>query len=124
MTEAPPLTLDRYLAATDRAVADKVALDDLLDLFDPDAVVQIDDAPVPGAAAIREFNQGFITFHTATKLYWNTMVLPDGRQRVEWVCAARTIDGAVITVAGIEHAVIGPDGRIVELRNTFTRRPG
>nr|WP_221379895.1 hypothetical protein [Actinoplanes polyasparticus] len=123
MTEASSLTLDRYLAATDRAVADKAALDDLLDLFDPDAMVQIDDALIQAAAGIREFCQGFIAFHTETKHYWNTTVLPDGRQRVEWVCAARTIDGAVITVAGIEHAIIGPDGRIVELRNTFTRRP-
>ncbi|MBL7260103.1 nuclear transport factor 2 family protein [Paractinoplanes lichenicola] len=124
MSQTSLLTLDRYLIATDRAVADKAALPELLDLFDPDAVVQLDGTPIRGAAAIRELYQGFITFHTAIKHYWNSRVLPDGRETMDWVCAARTIDGAVITVAGIEHATLGPDGRMVELHNTFTRRAG
>ena len=39
------------------------------------------------------------------------------------MAAARTADGSVITVAGVEHATVGADGRMVELRNEFTRRP-
>nr|WP_221379909.1 nuclear transport factor 2 family protein [Actinoplanes polyasparticus] len=124
MTQASLLTLDRYLITTDRVVAGQAALEELLDLFDPDAVVQLDDIPIRGARAIRELYEGFVAFHAATTHYWNSTVLPDGRERMEWVCAARTADGAVITIAGIEHATIGSDGRMVELRNAFTRRPG
>ncbi|MEQ3549668.1 nuclear transport factor 2 family protein [Pseudonocardia nematodicida] len=123
MSRTPPLALDRYLAASDRAIADHTAMDELLDVFAPEAVVQIDDTPIRGAEAIREFYRGYVNAHVASQHFWNTTVLTDGRQRAEWVCAARTAGGAVITVAGVEHATIGPDDRIVELRNEFTRPP-
>ena len=123
MSETPPLILDRYIAATDRAIADEAALDDLLDVFAPDAVVQIAGTPIRGAAALREFYSGFVADHAESQHYANTAVLPDGRQRTEWVCAARKTDGSVIAVAGVEHAIVGPDGRITDLRNEFTQPP-
>ena len=116
--------LDRYITATDRAIADKTTLDELLDVFAPDAVVRLGDEPVRGADAIREFYGDFVAAHAEAKHFWNTTVLPDGRLRAEWVCAARMADGSVITAAGVEHATIGPDGRIVDLRNELTRPPG
>ncbi|WP_406448891.1 hypothetical protein OH768_00690 [Streptomyces sp. NBC_01622] len=42
----------------------------------------------------------------------------------QWVCAARMTDGTVITVAGVEHRTVGPDGLIIDLRNEFTRLSG
>ena len=122
MSESP-LVLDRYLTAIDPAIAGEATLDDLLDVFTPDAVVQIDETPAEGAHAVREFYREFLAAHVEAKHFWNTTVLPDGRQRAEWVTAARTADCSVITVAGVEHATVGADGRIVELRNEFTRRP-
>jgi hypothetical protein len=41
-----------------------------------------------------------------------------------WAAAARTADGALMTVAGVEHARVDADGLISDLRNTFTRPPG
>ena len=32
-------------------------------------------------------------------------------------------DDSLVTVAGIEHATVGPDGLITELRNEYTRPP-
>jgi hypothetical protein len=119
-----PLALDRYIAATDRAITDGTRLDELLDVFAPDAVVQLDDAPVQGADELRVFYGAFVAAHREATHLWTTTVLPDGRERAEWACVARLTDGSLITVAGVEHATVGPDGRIVELRNEFTRRPG
>ncbi|MCH6172360.1 nuclear transport factor 2 family protein [Pseudonocardia alaniniphila] len=118
------LALDRYIAAVDRAIADDTALDELLDVFAADAVVALDEKPVQGTEAIREFYREFIAIHAEAKHFWNTTVLPDGRQRAEWACAARMADGSVVTAAGVEYAVVGPDDRIVDLRNTVTRQVG
>ncbi|OLL72263.1 hypothetical protein Ae168Ps1_0639 [Pseudonocardia sp. Ae168_Ps1] len=123
MPATPPLALDRYIAATDRAVADDGALDDLLDVFAPDAVVQLDDVPVRGRDALRELYRDFVTVQVEATHYWNTRVLADGREEATWACAARVADGSVVTAAGVECATVGPDGRIVSLRNEFTRRP-
>ncbi|WP_250009891.1 nuclear transport factor 2 family protein [Actinoplanes sp. M2I2] len=118
-----PLALDRYLTLIDPAIAGEVTLDEFVDVFAPDAVAQIGGPPAQGADAVRELYRQFFAAHVEAKHFWNTTVLPDGRQRAEWVAAARTADGSVITVAGVEHATVGEDGRIVELHNEFTRPP-
>ncbi len=117
------LTMDRYIAATDRAIADKSLLGELLAVFAPEAVVQIADVPFRGTEAIREFYAQFVADHAESKHFWTTTVLPDGRQRTEWVCAARKTDGSLITIAGIEHAQLDSQGRIADLHNEFTRPP-
>ncbi len=123
MPATSALVMDRYIAATDRAIADEAHLDELLSVFAPDAMVQIDVKPFRGERAIREFYTGFIAAHAASKHFWNTTVLPDGRQKTVWACAARLTDGSVITVAGVEHATVDQQGRITNLHNEFTRRP-
>jgi hypothetical protein len=74
--------------------------------------------------ALRELYRAFVAAHAEAKHFWNTTVLPDGRQRAEWACAARMADGSVVAVAGVEYATIGPDDRIVELRNDMERDAG
>ncbi|MBK1787925.1 nuclear transport factor 2 family protein [Prauserella cavernicola] len=123
MPQTPPLAIERYIATVDRAIADEAVLEELVDIFAPNAVVQLDDTPVRGSRAIRELYRDFIAIHVEAKHFWNATVLPDGRQRAEWACAARMSDGSLVTVAGLEHATVGTDDRIVDLRNELTRPP-
>ncbi|GAA1212245.1 nuclear transport factor 2 family protein [Pseudonocardia alaniniphila] len=123
MTQSPTRVLDRYIGLADKVIADPSAVDELVALFAPDAVVQLDDTPVTGPA-IREMYCEFVAAHAESRHFWNTTVLPDGTERATWVVAARMADGSLMTAAGVEHARLDDDGRIVELRNEYTRRPG
>lgn len=71
------LAPDRSIAATDRAIAG--TLDDLLGVFAPDAVVDLDGTPVRGA--LRTFHGAFVAAHLDATHLWTTTVLPGGRQR-------------------------------------------
>ncbi|GAA4970951.1 nuclear transport factor 2 family protein [Pseudonocardia tropica] len=124
MTDERAFALDRYIAATDRAIADGAALEELLAVFAPDAVVRIGPAPVRGSAALREMYGRLVASHAESRHFCTTTMLPDGRERTEWVCAARMADGSLVTMAGVEHAIVDADGRIVDLHNEFSRPPG
>jgi hypothetical protein len=123
MSQSSTAALDRYIGLADKAIADPSALDELVGIFAPDAVVQIDDTPLTGPA-IREMYREFVAAHAEARHFWNTTVLPDGTERATWAVAARMADGTVMTAAGVEYARVDEQGLIVELRNEFTRRPG
>jgi hypothetical protein len=120
----PDTVLDRYIGLADRAVHDSAARDELLAVFAPDATVSIGPEPVRGTAAITAFYQDHFASFVDSKHYWDTETLEDGTLEAHWVAASRMTDGSLITVAGIERAVVNADGLITELRNTFTRLPG
>lgn len=124
MTRPSSTALDRYIGLADQAIADPAALEQLIGVFAPDAVVQLDDTPITGQSAIADFYREFASNFVESKHFWNTTVLGDGTLKATWVCAARTAGGAVVTVAGVEHARVNQDGLIVDLRNEYTRRPG
>ena len=115
--------IDRYIALADLAVHDESALAELLTLFAPDATVRLGSDPVRGHAAVTAFYRAHFAAFADTKHYWNTTVLDDGTLRAEWVCAARTADDQLMTVAGVEHARLDEDGLITDLRNEFAQRP-
>ncbi|MET7567349.1 nuclear transport factor 2 family protein [Streptomyces sp. NPDC005492] len=115
--------IDRYIALADEAVHDESALAELLALFAPDATVRLGSDPVHGHEAVTAFYRAHFDSFADTKHYWNTTVLDDGTLRAEWVCAARTADDQLMTVAGVEHATLDGDGLITDLRNEFTQRP-
>ncbi|MFB7597351.1 nuclear transport factor 2 family protein [Streptomyces sp. NPDC056160] len=116
-------TIDRYIGLSDRAVHDDSALDELLTLFAPDAIVRLGPEPVRGSAAIAAFYRAHFATFADSRHYWNTTVLEDGTLRAEWAAAARMADGRLMTVAGVEHAKL--DGNVIaDLRNEFTRLPG
>jgi hypothetical protein len=116
--------IDRYIGLADRAVHDESALAELLALFAPEATVRIGPEPVHGHAAVVAFYRAHFASFADTKHYWNSTVLDDGTLRAEWVCAARTTDDRLVTVAGVEHATLDGNGLIADLRNEFTRPPG
>jgi hypothetical protein len=112
MTQSSTTALDRYIGLADKAIADPRALDELVALFAPDAVAQLDDTPVT-RPAIREVYREFVAAHAEGRHFWTTTVLPDGTQRATWVVAVRMTDGSVMTAAGGEHARVDEHGRIV-----------
>ncbi|KOG86708.1 ethyl tert-butyl ether degradation protein EthD [Streptomyces varsoviensis] len=115
--------LDRYIALSDRAVHDESAIEEMLTLFAPDATVRLGPEPVRGHEAIAAFYRAHLAAFADSRHYWNTTVLDDGTLRAEWAAVARTKDGGLMTVAGVEHARTD-DGLITDLRNEFTRLPG
>ena len=60
----------------------------------------------------------------SSKHFWKTEVLPDGQIRVEWASAHVGTDGTLSAQSGVEHATLDAEGRILQLRNEFTRQPG
>lgn len=116
--------MDRYIRLFDSAVHDSSALDEMLTLFADEAVVEIGPEPVHGRAAIEGMYREFLPTFADSKHFCNTTALEDGTLRTEWAAAVRTADGHVLTAAGVEHAKIDSDGRISDLRNTFSRTPG
>jgi hypothetical protein len=117
-------TMDRYVRLFDAAVHDASALDELVGLFAPEAIVEIGPEPVQGRQAIDAMYRSFISTFADSKHFWNTTVVDDGTLRTEWAAVCRTTDNRLTTVAGVEHAKLDPTGRITDLRNTFTRVPG
>ncbi|EGG47910.1 hypothetical protein SGM_1741 [Streptomyces griseoaurantiacus M045] len=124
MTTRTPTVLDRYIGLADRAVHEEAALQELLALFAPGATVRIGPEPVRGREAVAAFYRAHFAALADSRHYWNTTVLEDGTLRAEWAAAARTADGGLMTVAGVEHARVDADGLIADLHNTFTRPPG
>jgi hypothetical protein len=123
-TPAAPTVLDRYIGLADRAVHDEAALQELLALFAPGAMVRLGPEPVQGREAVAAFYRAHFAGIADSRHYWNTTVLDDGTLRAEWAAAGRTADGGIMTVAGIEHARVDENGLIADLSNTFTRPPG
>lgn len=93
-------TLDRYIALSDPAVHDEAALTALLALFHPDATVQIGPEAVHGHPAVTAFYRAHFASLADSRHFWNTTVLDDATPRAEWVGAARTADGRLVTAAG------------------------
>ncbi|WP_275466523.1 nuclear transport factor 2 family protein [Streptomyces noursei] len=117
-------TIDRYIGLSERAVHDDSALEELLTLFAPDAIVRIGPESVRDCAAIAAFSRAHFATFADSRHDWNTTVLEDGTLRAAWAAASRMADGQLMTVAGVEHAQLGGNGLIADLRDELTRLPG
>jgi hypothetical protein len=109
--------VQRYMRLADRGYQDDAAYEELVALFAPDAVVDIDGTPVRGTAEIRAFYRRFFDEGSESSHYWYTEILPDGTHRTVWVESGRLADGRLTSVAGVEYATLDADGRIATLRN-------
>ena len=110
--------IDRYMSRFDRAVcAEPVALNELLDSFSDDAVVDFDGIPYSGRAALADLFGGILGPLVETRTHFTREALPDGTVKVPWASSGRRSDGTVIAIAGTEYYTIDNQGLIIALVN-------
>jgi hypothetical protein len=116
--------LDQYIGMADGAIAGSIKLNEWMDVFAPDAVIQIiGSEPIRGRDAITSFYGGYVASFIEARHLWSSTLLPDGTVRASWACALRLPDGTVTAAAGIETAKVDASGKITELLNEFTIPP-
>jgi hypothetical protein len=110
--------IERYMRRFDRAVgAEPGALNELLESFSDDAVVNFDGTPYIGRAGLLELFGRVLEPLVAAHTHFTPERLPDGTVKVPWAASGRMSDGTVIAVAGTEYNTINDHGLITNLVN-------
>jgi hypothetical protein len=116
--------IERYMRRFDRAVgAEPAALNELLDSFSDDAVVNFDGTPYTGRAELLELYGRVLGPLVESDTHFTPERLPDGTVKVPWAASGRMSDGTVIAVAGTEYYTINDHGLITNLVNEPCGRP-
>lgn len=110
--------IERYMRRFDRAVgAEPAALNELLESFSDDAVVNFDGTPYAGRAELLELYGRVLGPLVEADTHFTAERLPDGTVKVPWAASGRMSDGTVIAVAGTEYYTINDEGLITNLVN-------
>jgi hypothetical protein len=110
--------IERYMRRFDRAVgAEPAALNELVESFSDDAVVNFDGTPYAGRAALLELYGRVLGPLVETWTHFAPERLPDGTVKVPWAASGRMTDGTVIAIAGTEYYTINDQGLITNLVN-------
>jgi hypothetical protein len=110
--------IGRYMRRFDRAVgAEPAALNELLESFSEDAVVNFDGTPHTGRARLLELFARVLGPLVETCTHFTPERLPDGTMKVPWAASGRRSDGTVIAIAGTEYYTINDQGLISNLVN-------
>jgi hypothetical protein len=110
--------IERYMRRFDRAVgAEPAALNDLIESFSDDAVVNLDGTPHAGRAELMELYRRILEPLVETCTQFTPQRLPDGTMKVPWAASGRMSNGTVIAVAGTEYYTIDDQGLITNLVN-------
>ena len=110
--------IERYMKRFDRAVgAEPAALNELVQSFSDDAVVNFDGTRHAGRAALLELFRRVLGPLVETQTHFTAERLLDGTVKVPWAASGRMVDGTVIAVAGTEYYTIDDQGLITNLVN-------
>jgi hypothetical protein len=110
--------IERYMRRFDRAVgAEPAAVNELLESFSDDAVVNFDGTPYHGRARLLELYGRVLEPLAETCTHFTPERLPDGTMKVAWAASGRMSDGKVIAIAGTEYYTINQEGLITNLVN-------
>jgi hypothetical protein len=110
--------IERYMRRFDRAVgAEPAALNELLESFSDEAVVNFDGTSHTGRAALLELYGRVLEPLVETCTHFAPQRLPDGTMKVPWAASGRRSDGTVIAIAGTEYYRINNEGLITNLVN-------
>ena len=110
--------IERYMSRFDRAVgAAPAALNELVDSFSDDAVVNFDGTPYAGRAELLELFGRILAPLVNACTHFAPERLPDGTVKVPWAASGRMSDGTVIAIAGTEYYTINDQGLITNLVN-------
>ena len=110
--------IGRYMRRFDRAVgAEPAALNELVESFADDAIVNFDGTPHAGRAALLDLFGRVLGPLVETHTHFTPERLPDGTVKVPWAASGRMSDGTVIAVAGTEYYTIDDHGLITNLVN-------
>ena len=108
----------RYMRRFDRAVgAEPAALNELVESFSDDAVVNFDGTPYAGRERLLELFGRILEPLVETCTHFAPKRLSDGTMKVRWAASGRMSDGAVIAIAGTEYSTINHQGLITNLVN-------
>ena len=110
--------IERYMRRFDRAVgAEPAALNELVESFSDDAVVNFDSTPYAGREGLLELFGRVLEPLVEACTHFAPKRLPDGTMKVPWAASGRMSDGTVIAVAGTEYYTINDQGLITNLVN-------
>jgi hypothetical protein len=110
--------IERYMRRFDRAVgAEPAALNELVESFSDDAVVNFDGTPHTGRPRLLELYRRILEPLVEGNTHFTPERLPDGTMKVPWAASGRMSDGTVIAVAGTEYYTINDQGLITNLVN-------
>jgi hypothetical protein len=110
--------IERYMRRFDRAVgAEPAALNELVESFSDDAVVNFDGTPYAGRAELLELFGRILAPLVDSSTHFAPERLPDGTVKVPWAASGRMSDGTVIAIAGTEYYTINDHGLITNLVN-------
>src|SRR2546423_14702764 len=99
--------IERYMRRFDRAVgAEPAALNELVESFSDDAVVNFDGTPYAGRAGLLELFGRVLEPLVDARTHFTPHRLADGTIKVPWAASGRTSDGSVTAVAGTEYYTI------------------
>ena len=116
--------IERYMRRFDRAVgAEPTALNELVESFSDDAVVNFDGPPHTGRAGLLELYGRVLEPLVEACTHFAPDRLPDGTMKVPWAASGRMSDGTVTAVAGTEYYTINDQGLITNLVNEPCGRP-
>jgi hypothetical protein len=110
--------IERYMKRFHRAVgAEPAALNELVESFSDDAVVNFDGTQHAGRAGLLEVFGRILGPLVETHTHFAPERLPDGTVKVPWAASGRRSDGTVIAIAGTEYYTIDDQGLITNLVN-------
>jgi len=110
--------IGNYMRRFDRAVgAEPAALNELLESFSDDAIVNFDGTPYAGRAALLDLFGRVLGPLAETHTHFTPERLPDGTVKVPWAASGRMADGTVIAIAGTEYYTTNDQGLITKLVN-------
>jgi hypothetical protein len=79
--------------------------------------------PYPGRAGVREYVAGAFADERDVRAWFGTPIVDADRAAVEW-WASLVEDRRAITLAGTSVLRIGPDGLVIEQRDTWNQADG
>jgi hypothetical protein len=110
--------IERYMRRFDRAVgAEPAALNELVESFSDDAVVNFDGTPYAGRERLLEVFGRVLGPLAEACTHFAPERLPEGTLKVPWAASGRMSDGTVIAIAGTEYYTINDQGLITNLVN-------
>lgn len=110
--------IERYMGLLDRAVGgEPAALNELVECFSADAVVDFDGTQHVGRAELLELFGRILGPLVEAHTHFSPECLPGGTMKVPWAASGRLSDGTVTAVAGTEYYTINDQGLITNLVN-------
>ncbi|NOU69129.1 nuclear transport factor 2 family protein [Paenibacillus sp. LMG 31461] len=110
--------LNEYFDLFDQSRTDVYAMERLLQLFTPDAVIVLNGATRIG---FESFMKAFYTNNSDVKHMWEKWEpQPDGSYVSNWAVCGKTVAGKVYALTGIDIAKLDNEGKIKYLENVPT----